>query len=505
MFSAHKTPAASIPPVAPARSNDGAAAERQESSPSPVAECPPDLTAHPGRNPAPPRPETVLCHGCFDMLHAGHIEHLREAKKLGTRLVVSITADAFVKRGAWRPYYSEDQRAAHLRALRFVDEVVICQGATAVPVIDQIKPFWYVKGIDYDPTRPDPALIEEMEAVRRHGGDFLATQAPKGSSSRLLARIQHGDLVGDYLDTCRARGFLARIEAAWERAQKLAVAFIGETIVDEYRYVSALGKPSKEFVLAVAEESREIFAGGVVAAAKHAQHLCQVTLVTQPLATTLTKTRYVDRDFARKVFEVYSRPGLALDEDARKRFTAAVKQAARESDAVVVFDFGHGLIDAEARRQLRNHAKFLAVNAQSNAGNQGYNPVTLYDSIGPDYVCVDLPEARLAIGAQHADPAAAHQALALKMGEPHVIITNGREGAWWTGGRVPAFTTQPRDTIGAGDAFLAVTAPLVAAGLGLEEAALVGNVAGALKTEILGHRSAIDAETLRHSVRSLLK
>ena len=49
---------------------------------------------------------TVLAHGCFDLLHLGHIRHLQEAKKLGDRLVVSVTADKFVNKGAGRPRFT---------------------------------------------------------------------------------------------------------------------------------------------------------------------------------------------------------------------------------------------------------------------------------------------------------------------------------------------------------------------------------------------------------------
>ena len=442
----------------------------------------------------------VLAHGCFDLLHAGHIDHLLEAKKLGDWLVVSVTPDEWVRKGAWRPHYTAQERAQHLRSLAFVDQVVIGDGPTAANVIERIKPDLYVKGIDYAGVI-DGGLAEEIAAVTKHGGSFVPTKAPKASSSRLLARVQHGDAIGDYLDGCRGRGFWERIDAAFTKARSLNVAFVGETIIDEYRFVSALGKPSKEFVLAVAEESREEFLGGVVAAKRHAEKLCKAAYVTQEEGE-LRKTRYVGRDFGQKIFEVYSDAKLALSERTRARFLHDLDGSCRFADAVVVFDFGHGLMNREARALLRG-AKFLAVNAQSNAGNQGFNSVVRYPHA--NYVCVDLPEARFAAQEQHANAAEVVTALDNTMEPAHLIVTNGKDGAYWKGGRVPAFATLPRDTIGAGDCFLAVTAPLIAAGLGTEEAALVGNVAGAMKTEIVGHRAAIDADVLYRSVQSFLK
>lgn len=458
---------------------------------------------HDSAIPTMPRPETVvLAHGCFDLLHAGHIEHLLEAKKLGDRLIVSITADERVRKGAWRPQYTAAQRANHLRCLGFVDRVIISEERTAAAVIGTVKPDIYVKGIDYA-GKLDGALAEEIAILHAHGGRFVPTKAPKQSSSRLLAALQHGEEVSRYLEAQKAKGAWERIEAAFAKARDLVVTFVGETIIDEYRYVSPLGKPSKEFILAVVEDGDEVFEGGVVAAARHADGLCKASLVTHQ-SGELRKTRFVSRDFGHKLFEVYSAPRLVLADSVRDRFLLDLEGSTRYSDLIVVFDFGHGLIDMPALGILKD-AKFLAVNAQSNAGNQGFNSVMRYKGHGMKrYVCVDTQEARLALQSQRATPADCARYLGDDMGG-EVIVTAGRDGAYWRNGHVPPFLTTPRDTIGAGDAFLAVTAPLIAAGLEAEEAALVGNVAGAMKTEIMGHRAGIDGDTLYQSVRSLLR
>ncbi len=150
------------------------------------------------------------------------------------------------------------------------------------------------------------------------------------------------------------------------------------------------------------------------------------------------------------------------------------------------------------------------MNAQTNTGNFGFNPITKYE--GAVYVCVDDPEARLATRMQSEPMKDVIPMLALKMGNtPNVIVTNGRNGCLTFGPahdfprHVPAFATNGIDTMGAGDAFLAVTAPLVAAGLGLEEAGFVGNVAGAIKVGILGHRRHVGRQELIQSVEALLK
>lgn len=443
----------------------------------------------------------VLAHGCFDLLHLGHIRHLHEAKKLGAYLVVSVTSDRFVAKGDGRPHFTAKHRAEALRALDCVDEVRITDAPDALPIIAELLPDFYVKGSDYD-TGGDARLEREREFIENSGGKFVVTRAEKWSSSRLINAETYSPDVAEYLRHAREADFWPRIEAAFGEARKLKVAMIGESILDQYVYVSPLSKPSKEFVLAAAEQNTENFLGGIDAAAAHTRSLCLVGTVTQPTNKPLRKRRYVEQGFTRKIFEVYSAPRLELDEATRDILMVAAQDAILRSDAVIVIDFGHGLIDHGIAQELYD-AKFLAVNAQTNAGNQGFNPVTKYHRA--DYVCVDLPEARLAAQKANAEPKELIDFLTRKMGGPHVIVTHGREGAHWGGGTVPAFAQKPIDTMGAGDCFIALTAPLIAVGLGTEEAAFVGCVAAGMKTGIVGHREAVNADKLLQTVRSLLQ
>ena len=71
--------------------------------------------------------------------------------------------------------------------------------------------------------------------------------------------------------------------------------------------------------------------------------------------------------------------------------------------------------------------------------------------------------------------------------------------------RVPAFTRQVVDTVGAGDAFLAVTSPIVAAGTNMEVAGFIGNAVGALKVGIVGHRQSVEKIPVKKYITTLLK
>ena len=67
----------------------------------------------------------VQCHGCFDILHPGHLRHLAWAKGQGDILIVSVSADKVVNKGFLRPYVPEGLRAENLAALEMVDYVSI--------------------------------------------------------------------------------------------------------------------------------------------------------------------------------------------------------------------------------------------------------------------------------------------------------------------------------------------------------------------------------------------
>ena len=62
-----------------------------------------------------------LAHGTFDFFHYGHLKHLKKAKKKGDILVVSLTADKFIKKGPGRPIYNEKNRAEIISSFQFID------------------------------------------------------------------------------------------------------------------------------------------------------------------------------------------------------------------------------------------------------------------------------------------------------------------------------------------------------------------------------------------------
>ncbi|GAB4439846.1 MAG: adenylyltransferase/cytidyltransferase family protein [Chloroflexi bacterium OHK40] len=138
----------------------------------------------------------VLTNGVFDLLHAGHVGYLGQARALGDLLVVALNSDASTRaiKGPGRPIVPEADRAAVLDALRCVDVVTIFEEPTAERVVAAVRPEVYVKGGDYASAGsggPDVARLPEARIVASYGGQVaLLPYAPGRSTSTLIARIR---------------------------------------------------------------------------------------------------------------------------------------------------------------------------------------------------------------------------------------------------------------------------------------------------------------------------
>ncbi|WP_150237965.1 D-glycero-beta-D-manno-heptose 1-phosphate adenylyltransferase [Nocardiopsis quinghaiensis] len=130
----------------------------------------------------------VATGGCFDVLHAGHVDLLRRARALGDRLVVLLNSDASVRalKGPGRPVVGERDRARVLSALDCVDEVVVFGEETPVHALEELRPDVWVKGGDYDVEG-----LPETPAVRRAGGEVVTVPlVPGHSTTGLITRIR---------------------------------------------------------------------------------------------------------------------------------------------------------------------------------------------------------------------------------------------------------------------------------------------------------------------------
>lgn len=482
----------------------------------------------------------VLTHGVFDVLHLGHLRHLSEAGQNGTKLIVTVTCDAHVNKGPDRPLFPDIIRAEMLAGLECVDYVGINFAPSAENVINTIRPQIFAKGVEYAKDSNDVTnkIIIERHAVEANGGTVVFTDDITFSSSTIINKSfsVHEPGLQEYLEAQRSGGAEKRLLGLIEDISKLKVLFIGDTIIDEYQYVDPLGKAQKENIIATLHHSSEFFAGGVIASANHLAGFCEQVevftmlgkqdsyeeLVRQSLHPAVKasflwcadrpstrKQRFIDRGYLRKLFEIYYMDDTPLEGAFEQKLNEQLEKRIEGCDLVIVNDFGHGLIGPSTARLLSEKSKFLAINTQTNSGNFGYNLVTKYDRA--DFVCIDAPEARLAVYDKFTEM---EKIIAEKLPErldcDNFIVTQGVAGCVAsTKGKlshhIPAFTTNVVDTVGAGDAFFSIAAPLVAIGADIADAAFVGNTAGALQVGIVGHRKSVEKVALIKYLTALLK
>ncbi len=179
-------------------------------------------------------------------------------------------------------------------------------------------------------------------------------------------------------------------------------------------------------------------------------------------------------------------------------------------DLVLVLDYGHGLLTLDLIEFICSQEKFLAVNAQTNTANMGFNLITKYRRA--NYFCLDDRELRLAFHDNYGEINSLIEQLAKRVSLPGGIsVTRGHLGVTTYNVENRSFFEAPVlsqkivDTTGAGDAFLALTAPCIARGFSMDLIAFIGNAAGALAVGFLGNKSSIEAVPFYKFITALLK
>jgi rfaE bifunctional protein nucleotidyltransferase chain/domain len=132
--------------------------------------------------------KVVFTNGCFDLLHAGHVRYLGQARAMGDFLIVGLNSDDSVRsleKSSERPLVPEDQRAEVLAGLAAVDLVVVFKEPTPADIIRTIKPDVLVKGGDWPVEK-----IVGADDVQARGGRVLSVPLVEGlSTTNLVERI----------------------------------------------------------------------------------------------------------------------------------------------------------------------------------------------------------------------------------------------------------------------------------------------------------------------------
>ena len=133
--------------------------------------------------------KVIHCHGCFDLMHPGHIIYFQQAKKMGDILVVTISPDKYVDKGIGRPVFNQKLRAESIAALECVDYVSVNKWPTAQETLRLLRPDIYVKGQEFENLEDKTGkLQQEYKVVKEIGAEIRFTRGVVFSSTELLKK-----------------------------------------------------------------------------------------------------------------------------------------------------------------------------------------------------------------------------------------------------------------------------------------------------------------------------
>lgn len=471
----------------------------------------------------------ILCHGVFDLLHPGHIQHFQEAKSLGDILVVSVTAEKYVRKGPNRPYFNNDLRLNSLAAIACIDYVMLSEDYTVRDIIEVVKPDLYVKGQEYKKEEDDITgkITEEVQLVREYGGDVYYTNGDVFSSTNLINKAfpVFNSEMNDYLREFSKKYSIKDVKKYTGKMESLKVLVLGDVIIDEYVFCKVQGMMSKNVGYSAKYINSEKYLGGSIAIARHiaefssdvtlmsiignevdinnqmenecSQHITLDMIVSDEVET-IVKRRYIEPDERRnelnKIFVINNlKDKMQIPTQPMAYLKAKLSDKVKDYDVVFLCDFGHGLVDREIMDIIQEQAKLIVLNCQTNSSNYGLNLITKYSRA--DYFSLDQKELRLAFSDYSQDEDELLRKLSEKLGA-NGWLTKGSKGANFINdgsiGSCPAFILEAMDTIGAGDAFFALAGMSVAAGAPIDMATFLGNIGGALATKIIGNKEHLE-------------
>lgn len=480
------------------------------------------------------RKTVVHCHGCFDIVHPGHIQHLQYARSLGDLLIVTVSADNQVNKGADRPLIPDDLRAASLAALECVDLVYVNPDPTAAELLDLLQPDIYVKGREYEKNN-DPRFLQERDTVTRHGGRVvLSSGEVVYSSSHLIGAMERPERFQDEkVRRLRDRYNLgsSHLQNLLQRARGLKCVVVGDYVLDRYHFCDATGVAGEGPMLSLRAIQQRDYDGGAGVIALHLASLGAAPTLISPLTDddlsqqirmrltaggvnaqcysgrreVICKHRYlVDQS---KLFKVDEGTSAPADSQLEGLLAAKILAAAEGAAAVIFADFGYGMITAGLLDRILPTLRAQVPILSADVSGRQSNLLRFRDF---DLLCPTEREVREAQHDFNDGLGAVVWNLFKQTSARQAIITLGKQGLVTFDrddqspeGRLrsdylPALASYAVDSLGCGDALLAASSLALAAGGSLQAAAYLGSVVAALEAQEIGNRPISAEQVISH-------
>lgn len=467
-----------------------------------------------------------LCHGGFDILHYGHILHLKQAKSKVNKLVVSITGDKFIKKGPNNPYNNEELRARYLEELPFIDFVYIDQNLTAKEVIKYLKPNLYFKGKDYLDKDITGNLSLEVKELKKNKGKIFLTNTDMLSSTKIINHLSYKDSENlNFLKKINIEKINKEIKKSLDYLKKIEINIIGEPIIDSYVFCKVVGITSKDPAISTIEEKILNIPGGVLAIAKIASKFCKkINLFTYGQSDLLKnffkeysnikiinfsnkiliqkKTRYINSNRYEKLLQVSN---FEKNDFNLKKRKLIKRKLSKIKSNLIICDFGNNLLADDTLKYINSIKINKYVNVQSNSLNSGYNLFTKYNNL--KYLSLDEKEWKLGL---RSESITSKNIRSLFNKNIEFSITKGKNGSTFFDKKnnefsSPVFIDKVIDTTGCGDAYFIITSLLMMSNFAKEFIPFMGNVYAGMHSQYVGNSKIIDKISYQKYLNSILK
>jgi rfaE bifunctional protein kinase chain/domain len=466
---------------------------------------------------SPPRAlAAIMCHGVFDVVHPGHLRHMLYAKSKADILIVSLTRDAHIEKGRFRPHVPQELRALNLAAFEMVDYVIIDENRTPLANIELIQPDFFAKGYEYVADGLPQKTHEEMNLVQSYGGEMIFTPGDLVYSSSNLINLAPPSIKFDKLATLLTSEKISfdDIRETLNDLKGRRVHVVGDTIVDSFTETTVIGGQTKTPTISVRYDNRRDYVGGAAIVAKHLRAAGAEVTFSTVLGNDDLKT-FVLEDLERagittnasidasrpttnknaivadgyRLLKIDTLENRPVSDEILK--TLAKTIASTPTDAVVFSDFRHGvfsrgtiptLIDAIPEDTFRV--------ADSQVASRWGNITEFHDF---DLITPNEREARFSIGDQDSHirllasnlyDAARCKTMMLKLGDRGVLTCRDPDHhAIDDAVIIDSFADNVLDPVGAGDALLAYATLSMLVRPDAVTATILGSLAAAVECE----------------------
>ena len=456
----------------------------------------------------------ILCHGVFDVVHPGHIRHLIYAKTKADILIVSVTADKFIKKGVYRPHIPEELRALNIAAFEMVDYVMVDKNETPIANINYLKPDFFAKGFEYTSKGLPKATIQESKAVENYGGKMIFTPGDVVYSSsnflsNFLPKLQMEKLL---LLMKRNNINFKNLKDTVLNLSKIKVHIIGDTIIDIYTRTSLIGGQVKTPTISVLYQNDDKYIGGAGIVAQHLKSAgANVTFTTVlgdddlkgltldhmkkskiKMNSIIDKTRPTTSKNAiiangYRVLKVDNLDNQPISKYILDKIIKKIKSIT--SDIIIFSDFRHGIFNSDSVKLLTNAInKKTFKSADSQVATRWGN---IADFKKFDLITPNEKETRFAL----ADQDSTISELTIKLKEEanfkNLILKLGEKGVFSVSNSnkfdhafsIPSFVENLIDPVGSGDALLAYSSLALYKTKSLVMASIIGSIAAACECE----------------------